>query len=444
MVQQLSTNNFGPAKWIVNSTPYLGTHTTIASALTSASSGDTIFIMPGTYTENLTLKAGVNLAAYGCDQDLNHVIISGKCTFTAAGTVSITGIRLQTNSDFALAVTGSAASIVNLNNCYLNMSNNTGISFTTSSSSSLINLNSCQGDLGTTGIAVYASSSAGSLNFKYSNFSNSGGSSTANTISAGSLDVFESSFKNPTTTSSTAAIGSLFSNFDSFAQNATALTLNGSGSQTIVRSSFASGSASAVSIGSSNCSILSSTVNSSNTNAITGAGSLVYSDLGFTNTGFGMNVTTQTARYFRGGISVSAHQPSFLAFAGVQNNVTGDGTVYSITFTTEIFDQNNNFDAVSTFTAPVTGRYFFFTSILFSGLGAGHTTSALALVATSRTINFHNINPQGILTGGGYQLSGNLIVDMTAGDTAIAKITISGSTLTADISGGYFGGYLLC
>ena len=138
MVQQLGTNTFTTAKWIVSPTASDGTHTTIAAALTSASSGDTIFIRPGTYTENPTLKAGVNLSAYTCDALTPNVTISGKCTFTGAGTVSISGINLQTNSDFCLAVTGSAASIVYLNNCYINALNNTAISYTSSSSSSAI------------------------------------------------------------------------------------------------------------------------------------------------------------------------------------------------------------------------------------------------------------------------------------------------------------------
>ena len=99
--QQLSTNTFCTAKWIVSPTATDGTHTTIAAALTAASSGDTIFIRPGTYTENLTLKAGVNLAAYDCDAFSGQVTISGKCSFSAAGQVDISGIRLQTNGDFA-------------------------------------------------------------------------------------------------------------------------------------------------------------------------------------------------------------------------------------------------------------------------------------------------------------------------------------------------------
>ncbi len=126
-------NPMSSSRWIVDPLGFNGTHTTIASAITSATSGDTIFLLPGTYTENLTLAAGVNLTAYNCDSTTPNVTISGKCTFTGAGTVSISGIRLQTNSDFLLAVTGSAASIVNLIDCYLNCTNNTGISYTSSS-----------------------------------------------------------------------------------------------------------------------------------------------------------------------------------------------------------------------------------------------------------------------------------------------------------------------
>jgi len=94
MAQSISTGTFCEAKWVVDPTAGQGTHTTIASAITSASSGDTIFIRPGTYTENLTLKAGVNLAAFNGDQNTPNVTIIGNNTLTTAGTVSISNIRL--------------------------------------------------------------------------------------------------------------------------------------------------------------------------------------------------------------------------------------------------------------------------------------------------------------------------------------------------------------
>src|ERR1700687_3582365 len=124
-------NNFSTAKWIVNSTAGLGTHTTIASALTSASSGDTIFIMPGTYTEDLTLKAGVNIAAYDCDGvnlvGNSNVTIKGKTTYTGSGTVSISGISFKTNSDYCIVVSGTNASVLLFTACIVYCQNHDGI-----------------------------------------------------------------------------------------------------------------------------------------------------------------------------------------------------------------------------------------------------------------------------------------------------------------------------
>src|SRR5437868_6166835 len=140
MAQQVSTNNFGPSKFIVTpaSTPWLGTHTTIASAITSASAlggNQTIAILPGTYTENLTLAPGINLTAWGSDSSqggAGTVVIVGKLSFSSAGTVNIYGIQLQTNSDYCVEVTGAAASRVELTNCYVNCTNNSGLHLTSS------------------------------------------------------------------------------------------------------------------------------------------------------------------------------------------------------------------------------------------------------------------------------------------------------------------------
>jgi hypothetical protein len=223
----MAYRNYSTANGFIVSQDGTGDFSTISAALTAASSGDTIFIRPGTYTENLTLKAGVNLSAFECDSSLNgtgKVIISGTCTLTAAGSVTISGIQLQTNSAALLAVTGTLASIVNLKNCYLNMTNNTGITFSTSSASGAINLQDCNGDLGTTGIGVFAHSSAGTLTFQTSFFTNSGGSSTASTISAGIVIVRQSRLTNPVTGSSTSQINFTQANINTSAQNVTCVT----------------------------------------------------------------------------------------------------------------------------------------------------------------------------------------------------------------------------
>lgn len=290
----LGTNNYGSAKFIVDASAANGTHTTIAAALTSASSGDTIFIRPGTYTENLTLKAGVNLAAYVCDAITPNVIILGKCTMTTAGTVTISGVQLKTNSDFFLAVTGSADSVVNLINCDLNVNNNNGISYTSSGTGSGILMKWCSGDTGTTGIAYFVSSGAGIIKIFCCAFENHGQSLTNSTISAGVLYVDNSKILFPTTSSSTAAMQ--FTNCQIIASgvNSTMITHNGSANNSWAQNcKIASGTSSAISIGATfvvtNCDI-----QSTNTNAITGAGTITYQGLTFSGTSSTINTTTQS------------------------------------------------------------------------------------------------------------------------------------------------------
>ena len=299
MTIQTSSNKFGVAKWIVDPVLGQGTHQTITAAYASASSGDTISVRPGTYTEDPPVKPGTNLVAFNGDQLLPNVTIVGKCTMTGAGTSSISNIRLQTNSDFAVAVTGSAASVLSLQNCYLNCTNNTGISFTSSSSSAIIGLNNCSG--ASSSQAYFAASSSGLLNFSFCNFGNS---SVASTISAGQVSLLRTNFANPITTSGTATYTANECQLGNLS-NATNLTVGGSGGHTALSCDFQSGTASAISIG-AGTSLTASLcyVTSSNTNAITGLGTLVNAGISFYGTSSLINTTTQTARNFDvGGIS---------------------------------------------------------------------------------------------------------------------------------------------
>lgn len=293
----LSTDNYGPAKFIVSAQAYQGTHTSIAAALASASSGDTIFIRPGTYTENLTLVAGVNLTAYECDSLTPNVTIIGKMTATFVGTASITNIFLQTNGDFLLAVTGSAATVIYLQNCFLNCSNNTGISYTSSSASSSVNVNYCTGNLATTGISYFASSSAGSLNISYIVFNNSGASTTASTVSAGTLNLSNGPMAVPVTISGTAGATINYITLDTAGQNVTPLTLTTTQTITCFSSIFRGGTASALVVTSpATFNGDRTTINSTNTNAVTGTGAITTGGIIFTNTSSLINTTTQSIR----------------------------------------------------------------------------------------------------------------------------------------------------
>jgi len=330
--QQLSTNTFGCAKWIVSSDATQGTHTTIAAAISSSSSGDTIFIRPGTYTENLTLKAGVSLTSYGSDSSLNGtgvIIISGTCTMTTAGSVTISGIQLQTNSAALLAVTGSADSIVNLNNCYLNCSNNTGVTFSSSSAASAINIFKCNGNLGTTGIALHTMSSLGTLTYFGCSFSNTGLSTTASSNSAGIVTMQYSYFKCVFSTSSTGILLGSYYIIDAILLNTTGITLAGSGSSSAIHITINSGTASSVSVGTgTTLGLYQSDLFSNNTNNITGAGTINFGSLSLHGT-FINNVTTQAGGAI---VGIRAGNPPSAAFIGeVINNFVAFASAVSIT-----------------------------------------------------------------------------------------------------------------
>jgi hypothetical protein len=175
----------------------------------------------------------------------------------------------------------------------MNCFNATGISFTSSSASAQINLTNCQGNIANTGIALFSSSSAGTLMYNYCVMTNTGGSTTANTISAGKATMFFAAISNPITTSSTAALGLELFDMNTVSQNVTCLTHNGSGGANVVHCRFSSGTASAISIGGT-MTITICDIFSSNTNAITGAGTITYAGLTFSSTSKTINTTTQT------------------------------------------------------------------------------------------------------------------------------------------------------
>ena len=186
----MAYRNYSSANGFIVAKDGNGDFSTISAALAAATSGTTIFIRSGQYNESPNLVAGINLVGFTGDSNTPNVIINGKCSFSSAGTVSIGNIQLKTNSDFCLSVTGSAASVVLLNNCYINCLNNTGLSNTSSSASSGINLSYCTGNLATTGIALHTSSSPGSTVYNYCNFTNTGASTTITTASAGVSNFF--------------------------------------------------------------------------------------------------------------------------------------------------------------------------------------------------------------------------------------------------------------
>ena len=127
--------------------------------------------------------------------------------------------------------------------------------------------------------------------------------------------------------------------------------------------------------------------------------------------------------------------PSFLAYnSATDSNVTGNNTVATIDFDTEVFDQGNNFSA-DTFTAPVTGRYLLTTCVRVEDLTT-LMTGFLCEITTSNRGYRYNSSEVAPIAASFFAMTISAVADMDAGDTAIVRVVVSGGAGdTADISG---------
>ncbi len=280
------------AKFVVDPTLNNGTQQTIQAAINAAVSGQTIFIRPGTYTENITLKAGVNLASYDCDAQTPNVTIVGTVTASYSGTVTISGIRLQTNGASFLSLSGSSATNLMLYSCYLNCTNATGIDFSALNAGANLTIVSCRGDIATTGITLFSKTAGNNLTIRSCSFTNSGSSTTASTATTGTLNIRSSYFNIPIIATSTCICGYDHSNFETNATNTTALTVVGG---LITNCYVASGSAISIIInGASSQGVNNTAISTSNGTAISGTGIIQYSGLVFLQPG--TNLITTSSR----------------------------------------------------------------------------------------------------------------------------------------------------
>lgn len=142
-------------------------------------------------------------------------------------------------------------------------------------------------------------------------------------------------------------------------------------------------------------------------------------------------------------------QPAFLAISSsAQSNITGDGTLATAVCANEIFDQNNDFDGTSTFTAPVTGRYQLNAGLYITGLSGSFTRGACTLTTSNRDYYLFDLEIGNVyyVTGALYRFTSSVLADMDAGDTYQLKFLVSGSTKTVGLGSvnTYMSGSLIC
>lgn len=301
-----STTDLHTAKFIVSAEGTVGTganFTTISAAIAAAQGTglkSDVFVMPGTYTENITMVAGINLTSFACDGKAStgsaqapNVKIVGQITGPAANFCTISNIELSNSTGDVIVI---GAGILSLINCQILIQGN-GNSGITNASGTSVWLYNCLLYTNGTNVKYFTFSANSSINL-FNCTTQSGGTVAASTIADGGANIYYSQILYPITSSGTAQLDLRHSSFGFTALNATYLTAGGTGTtNSALNCEFLSGTGSAISISvgvtflMSNCSI-----NSTNANVITGAGELNYSNLSFNNTSSTVNTTTQTPR----------------------------------------------------------------------------------------------------------------------------------------------------
>jgi hypothetical protein len=274
-----------------------GTYQTIGAALTDATSGTMIYIRPGSYTENLTLKAGVglaNLIPASVRDSGSRVLITGSHTIPSSGApIDLYGIRFQNNGNYIIDK-GTSTCTVNFIDCYVEATNFAAIRSTGTGDIFFYN---CTCDIASNSVA-FMTSSNGVTWFIGCLLSNSSASTVANSISGQNIILRNCISEQIFNTSSTGYLqasqcqwGTAYSPF----QNNTWITTAGTATTKLFNCQFYSGTASCISIGSGSTveayNILCSTTNA---NVITGAGTLIFGLITFAGSSSNINVTTQT------------------------------------------------------------------------------------------------------------------------------------------------------
>lgn len=138
------------------------------------------------------------------------------------------------------------------------------------------------------------------------------------------------------------------------------------------------------------------------------------------------------------------NKSGFLARVGTAiANVTGNGTTYSIIFGTEIADRQSEYDnTTGIFTAAKTGLYDFRALISMTQIVGGSRINVI-LVTSNRNYDLADCG-NGVITGGNCTLSGSMLADLDAGDTAKITVMVTGvGADTGDVNAGsHFSGSL--
>jgi hypothetical protein len=203
----IAFNPMSSTRWIVDPLGVNGTHTTIQSAINSATAGDDILIMTNlqnqAYNENLTLTTGVNLTGFNGDNLTGQVVVNGTLTYNTNGPISISNISFTIDSSNNLVnclPTGVNTSVMNFSNCSFTANGTASyflINANSVSASSVLSFVNCNFDLPNPNAAYFANNGNGSMSFVNCFLGNSGGSTVYSACLSGIVNATNSQFSAP-------------------------------------------------------------------------------------------------------------------------------------------------------------------------------------------------------------------------------------------------------
>ena len=142
-------------------------------------------------------------------------------------------------------------------------------------------------------------------------------------------------------------------------------------------------------------------------------------------------------------------QPAFSVNKGGTNqNNLAVGADVTITFDTERFDNNADFDLTNNrFVAPVTGKYMLSLNIRLENIDSA-AAYVLPMIITSNAGYRFIFDPDFGQDAAYWNVAFSVLADMDASDTATISYNQGGGTQQIDVSGDddytYFTGYLAC
>jgi hypothetical protein len=115
-------------------------------------------------------------------------------------------------------------------------------------------------------------------------------------------------------------------------------------------------------------------------------------------------------------------QPAFLAHGSSGNDDMTAGSVATVVFGTEVYDQNSDF-ASNTFTAPVDGKYLLIGTFLFTDVDTDCTEVEIRINTSNRIYRLFQVPSKQLSADGSIGDSLSVVADMDASDTAIIQVT---------------------